>query len=92
MTLGELEDVGIPTHLWYSATQAALWECLPTALVDGVKCAYTTCESTKEEGATKPKGYGFDDWEYLGKGTLAHAGVWRGECKKKTCVEVGGYE
>jgi len=93
IALSEFEGVGVPVYLWYSVTQAAWWSRLPVALVDGVKRSYTSCESTKEEGATKPKGYGFDDWRYIGKGTLVHGGVWRDELrKKKIPAAAGGYE
>ena len=76
IALGEFEDVDVPMYLWYSTEQASHWDRLPVASVNGVKRLYTACESTKEEGATKPKGYGFDDWMYVGKGRLVHGGVW----------------
>jgi len=70
-------------HFWYSATQAVRWFRLPVALIDGVEYVYTACESTKEEGATQPKGYRFDDWGYVGKGVILRAGLWQDERKKK---------
>lgn len=72
----EFEGTRITMHFWYSGKQAARWSRLPVARIYGVERLYTACESTKEEGATEPKDYAFDDWVYLGEGTILHGGTW----------------
>lgn len=66
-------------HFWFSNKQAsASWGRLPLALIDGKRWPYTICESKKGESRPhKTEGSIWNDWRYLGKGTMVQGGVLR---------------